>query len=121
MKLGQLILFTGDVSRLAAFYRDVLGLSEIEAEAGWCVLDAGGVKLALHGIPVHLAGEVSVPPIKREDSYWKPTFLVDDLDAALARLAAAGIAMSTPRTYGPRTFSDGMDPDGNVFQIARHT
>jgi predicted enzyme related to lactoylglutathione lyase len=120
MKLGQLILFTGDVGRLVGFYRDILGLAELEREQGWCVLDAGGMKLALHEIPKHIAGEVSDPPAKREDSYWKPTFVVDDLDATLARLAAAGIAMSTPRTYGARTFSDGMDPDGNVIQIARH-
>ena len=120
MKLGQLILFSGDAARLAAFYRDVLGLAEVEQEAGWHVLDAGGVKLAVHQIPTQYAGEVSDPPTKREDSYWKPTFVVDDLDATLARLAASGIAMSTPRTYGPRTFSDGMDVDGNVFQIARH-
>jgi len=120
MKLGQLILFTGDVPRLAGFYRDVLGLPELESEAGWCVLDAGGVKLALHGIPVAIAGAVSDPPEKREDSYFKPTFVVDDLDATLAKLAARGIAMSAPRSFGPRTFSDGVDPDGNVFQIARH-
>ena len=120
MKLGQLILFTGDVERLARFYRDVLGLAVLESEPDWCVLDAGGVKLALHGIPKHIAGEVTEPPAKREDSYFKPTFVVDDLDAMLAKLAAHGIAMSTPRTFGPRTFSDGMDPDGNVIQIAKH-
>jgi predicted enzyme related to lactoylglutathione lyase len=120
MTLGQLILFSGDAARLAAFYRDVIGLGEIEQEEGWHVLDAGGVQLALHQIPKQYAGEVSDPPVKREDSYWKPTFLVDDLDAALARLAAAGVAMSTPKTYGPRTYSDGMDVDGNVIQIAHH-
>ena len=120
MKLGQLILFTGDVPTLTAFYRDVLGLAVLENEPGWCVLDAGGVKLALHGIPKEVAGEVSNPPAKRDDSYFKPTFVVDDLDAILGRLAAHGVAMSTPRTYGPRTFSDGMDPEGNVFQIAKH-
>ena len=120
MRLGQLILFTGDVARLAAFYRDVLGLAELESSAGWCVLDAGGVKLALHGIPVEIAGVVSDPPAKREESYFKPTFVVDDLDAVLAKLAAHGVAMSTPKTFGPRTFSDGIDPDGNVFQVAKH-
>jgi predicted enzyme related to lactoylglutathione lyase len=120
VKLGQLILFTGDVCRLADFYRDVLGLAELETEPGWCVLDAGGVKLALHSIPPEVAGAVSTPPAKREDSYWKPTFLIDDLDATLARLAAHGVAMSAPRTFGTRTFSDGMDPDGNVFQLAKH-
>ncbi|HEY5946236.1 MAG TPA: VOC family protein, partial [Kofleriaceae bacterium] len=72
MKLGQLILFTGDVARLANFYRDVLGMPELESEQGWCVLDAGGVKLALHGIPKEIAGEVTTPPSKREDSYYKP-------------------------------------------------
>jgi predicted enzyme related to lactoylglutathione lyase len=121
MKLGQLILFTGNAERLATFYRDVLGLPELEAQPGWIVLDAGGVKLALHGIPEHIAGAVTTPPAKREDSYWKPTFVVDDLDAMLAKLAAHGVAMSTPKTFGPRTFSDGMDPDGNVFQVAKHS
>ena len=120
MRLGQLILFTGDADRLAAFYRDVLGLPVLEQEPGWIVLDAGGVKLAVHGIPKEIAGEVTEPPKKREDSYYKPTFVVDDLDATLAKLAAHGIAMSTPRTYGPRTYSDGMDIDGNVFQVATH-
>jgi predicted enzyme related to lactoylglutathione lyase len=120
MRLGQLIIFTGDVPRLAAFYRDVLGLAELENETGWCVLDAGGVKLALHGIPKDVAGPVADPPLKREDSYFKPTFVVDDLDVTLAKLAAHGIAMSSPQTYGPRTFSDGMDPEGNVFQVAKH-
>jgi catechol 2,3-dioxygenase-like lactoylglutathione lyase family enzyme len=120
VRLGQLILFTGDVDRLAAFYRDILGLRVLEASPGWCVLDAGGVKLALHGIPKEIAGEVSDPPKVREDSYWKPTFIVDDLAATLAQLAAHGVTMSTPRTFGPRTFSDGHDPDGNVFQIAKH-
>ena len=99
----------------------MLGIAVLEDEAGWCVLDAGGVKLALHGIPKEIAGEVQDPPTAREDSYFKPTFLVDDLDATLARLAAAGLHMSAPRTFGPRTFSDGTDPDGNVFQIAKHT
>jgi methylmalonyl-CoA/ethylmalonyl-CoA epimerase len=99
MKLGQLILFTGEVGRLAAFYRDVLGLTEVESEPGWCVLDAGDVKLAIHGIPVHIAGTVSNPPEKREDSYWKPTFLVDDLDGTLARCREAGLRLidETPR------------------------
>ena len=120
MRLGQLILFTGDADRLAAFYRDVLGLAVLEQEPGWIVLDAGGVKLAVHGIPKDIAGEVTDPPQKREDSYYKPTFVVDDLDATLAKLAAHGIAMTAPRTYGPRTYSDGMDPDGNVFQVANH-
>jgi predicted enzyme related to lactoylglutathione lyase len=120
MKLGQLILFTGDVSRLAPFYRDVLGLPVLEDEPDWCVLDAGGVKLALHGIPKEIAGEVADPPAHREDSYFKPTFVVDDLDATLACLSAHGIAMTPPRTFGPRTFSDGIDPDGNVFQVAKH-
>ena len=120
MRLGQLILFTADVPKLVAFYRDVLGLAELESETGWCVLDAGGVMLALHGIPAHIAATVSDPPERREDSCFKPTFVVDDLDATLARLATHGVAMSAPRTYGPRTFSDGMDPEGNVFQIAKH-
>ena len=121
MKLGQVMVFAKDMARMRGFYRDVLGLTPIdEAHEGFIRYDAGGVVFALHAIPAAIAKsiELAEPPQRRDDSAIKYTFHVDDLPAELARLATLGVTMSEPRTFGARTFSDGIDPEGNVFQIA---
>ena len=114
MQLAQLILFTGDASRLRDFYTGALGLTVLEDTPGWIRLDAGGVVLALHGLenePV-----VESPP-RREDSYWKPCFHAVDVEATRAELVAAGVPMGEIHRFGDIRFCDGHDPDGNVFQI----
>src|SRR5204863_2601845 len=102
--LGQLILFTRDVPRLTAFYRDVLGFGEYEASPTFAVLNAGGVKLALHYIPSPALDSPPAAPVRRDDSAWKPTFLVEDFDAVVAHLTSHGVAMSAPTSYANRTF-----------------
>lgn len=121
MKLGQVMVFTKDMARMRAFYRDVLGLTPIdETHEGFVRYAAGGVVFALHAIPAAIAKSIEIdePPQRRDDSAIKYTFHVADLPAELARLAAHGVTMSGPRTFGARSFSDGIDPEGNVFQIA---
>lgn len=114
MRLAQLILFTGDVARLRAFYEHALGLTVIEDAPGWVRLDAGGVVVALHA----LSGEPPVTkPVPRDDSYWKPCFHADDVPAAREALAAAGATMRQVVVFDSVMFCDGLDPDGNVFQI----
>lgn len=114
MRLAQLILFTGDVARLRDFYVGALGLTVLEDSPGWIRLDAGGVVLALHALPGEPVGAASAP---REDVYWKPCFRVDDVDAMRARLVAVGVPMREVHRFGETTFCDGVDPDGNIFQI----
>lgn len=114
MRLTQLILFTGDISRLRGFYVDTLGLGVVEDTPGWIRLDAGGVVIALHALPDEPAGDPTKP---REDSYWKPGFHVDDVETTRARLIAAGVTMRAVFQFGDARFCDGLDPDGNVFQI----
>lgn len=114
MRLAQLILFTADVERLRDFYVGTLGLSPIEESPGWIRLDAGGVVLALHALRDEPAVET---PVARQDSYWKPCFRAGDVEAARAALIAAGVAMGDLHRFGDVMFCDGIDPDGNVFQI----
>jgi hypothetical protein len=71
--------------------------------------------LALHAIPAHIAGPDT--PAGRDDTYLKLCFHTDDLDAARAALLAAGVAMRDPHRWGDVAYCDGLDPDGNVFQI----
>ena len=71
MKLARAILFVKDLARMAAFYRDGVGL-------------AAGAEVD------------------------------GDVAAARARLIAHGAVMHEPRPWGA---CDGVDPEGNVFQI----
>lgn len=117
MRLAQVILFTEDVPRLAAFYRDAIGLPELDGSAasGFLRLDAGACALALHALSP--ATPPRDEPAPRLDSWIKVCFHVDDIDGARAALVARGAAMRDVHRYEGVAFCDGVDPDGNVFQI----
>lgn len=110
--LAQVILFSSNVARLREFYRDQLGLAVIEDEPGWVRMHAGGTVLALHAIPF----TVDVTH-ERTDAAIKLCFHSDDLEAERARLVAAGVVMREIHHYGKIAYCDGIDPEGNVFQL----
>jgi catechol 2,3-dioxygenase-like lactoylglutathione lyase family enzyme len=117
MRLAQAIVFVADLPRMQAFYGGVLGLPVIDASDGFVRLDAGGSVLALHALPPAVAGPVATPPIAREDSWIKLAFHADDVDAARRALIEAGASMREVRRFGDVVLCDGIDPEGNVFQI----
>lgn len=115
MRMAQAILFVEDVARMQAFYQGTLGLSVITAEPGWVRLDAGGVVLGLHAIPP--GPKRPEPPPERVDACIKLCFHVDDIEATRAALVGAGVHMRKLNRYGELAFCDGIDPEGNIFQI----
>jgi catechol 2,3-dioxygenase-like lactoylglutathione lyase family enzyme len=117
MRLAQVILFSEDVPRLAGFYRDLLGLAELQgsASSGWLRLDAGGAVLALHALPA--ATPPTEQPAPRLDSYVKVCFHVDDIESTRAGLVSRGVRMREVHRHDGAAFCDGIDPDGNIFQI----
>ena len=115
MRMVQTILFVEDVARMQAFYQGALGLPVITEEPGWVRLDAGGAVLALHAIKPGPARPSPQP--ERVDSYVKLCFHVDDIDAARATLTSAGVRMRDIHRHGAAAFCDGIDPEGNIFQI----
>ena len=123
MRVGTIILFTEDVSRLRAFYASIFGLDVLEESEGWVRLDAGGCALALHAIHGAGAGAgagaggESLGP-RRADGHLKVAFYAADVAAERARLVAAGARMDEVKTFGAISLCDGLDPDGNVFQIS---
>jgi len=117
MHLAQAILFVVDVPRMQAFYEGVLGLAVAAAEPGFVQLSAGQALLALHAIPPEYAPEVSSPPVEREDQAIKLAFHVDDVDAERARLVEHGVTMRDVKRWSGIAFCDGIDPEGNVFQL----
>lgn len=120
MKLRRALIFAKDMERMTAFYRDGLGLRLIPEtrQNGWVEFEAGGCLLALHAIPVEIAEGIDItsPPQQRSDSPLKLVFETPDLEAARNHLVAHGAVMHEPRSWGA---CDGLDPEGNVFQIVK--
>src|ERR1044071_1648102 len=115
MRMAQVILFVEDVARMQAFYQATLGLPVISAEPGWVRLDVGGVVLGLHAIKP--GPKQPEPPPERLDANVKLCFHVDDVVAERATLVAAGVKMREVHQFGDAVFCDGIDPEGNDFQI----
>ncbi len=116
--LNRVLLYVQDVDRLAAFYRDAFGLPVVEEIPGeWVVLAAGATQLALH-----LAGPAHRRPgATATASNAKLVFTVDrDLTELRAELVERGVAMREIKAFPPLTgpLCDGLDPEGNVFQLA---
>ena len=119
MNLRTAMIFVADLPRMLAFYRDGLGLVPRLATATdrWVELDAGGGVVALHAIPAELLAtleDLTVPPQPREDTPIKLIFETEDLEGARAHLATCGATMGEVSSWGS---CDGLDPEGNVFQI----
>lgn len=112
------MIFVKDLDRMTRFYRDAIGLAPRTPSDDWVELDAGGATLALHAIPAELARGITIadPPVAREETPMKLVFEVADLDAARRHLISHGAVMFDVRPWGA---CDGLDPEGNVFQIVR--
>ena len=102
MELVEVVVYTQDMARATAFYRDTLGIEPDFESPHWTTFRTGACTLALH-----LGSEAP-----------DPTFLVEDLEAARESLAAAGVDVTEIRepAAGLRVF-DARDPDGNRFSI----
>ncbi len=107
MELARIILFTDQIEAMAAFYRRHFDLTLLNEEPGWMELDAGGCRIALHG------GSKGKPNGRSP----KIAFRCADVPAKRDALIADGVAMGKLWS-GTITFSDGVDPDGNAFQIS---
>ena len=108
-------MFVHDTQRMLAFYLQ-LGLAVIEGDAasGFVRLrdPSGGAVLALH-----YTRAVGAPNGPRTNTALKPCFHVDDIDVACASVAALGATMRDIHRFKGIAFCDGVDPEGNIFQL----
>jgi catechol 2,3-dioxygenase-like lactoylglutathione lyase family enzyme len=121
LSLNRIILYVQNVQVLTGFYRDVLGLSVVEEIPNeWVVLRCGPCELAFHR-----AGEafrISDASAQRLNSNAKLVMTVHgDLKTLREKLIAQTVPMGEIKSYpgftGP--LCDGIDPEGNVFQLAQ--
>jgi catechol 2,3-dioxygenase-like lactoylglutathione lyase family enzyme len=107
MKMTRVILFTGQIDAMSAFYCDVLGLKTVTNEPMSREYDAGGARIALHSGPAS--------PGRKGP---KIVFYAKDVAAVREALVAKGAKFGKVRQGEEFCLCDGKDPDGNPIQLS---
>lgn len=114
----MVIHYVYDMERACAFYRHTLGLVETPSPGsqspGWSTFQCGELTVALHILPEG-DGDGEGPPPQAGLNLQ-----VDDLDAAVSALQAAGGELRSLREAGgglPIRLAEVADPDGNGFEL----
>jgi predicted enzyme related to lactoylglutathione lyase len=77
------IVFTKDAKGSRAFFRDVLGLSSVDAGAGWLIFALPAAELAAH---------------PAEEAHHEIYLMCDDVHATVTELTAKGVKFTRPIT-----------------------
>lgn len=117
-------VYAQDLQRLAGFYERLLSLARLEAQGSFVLLAdaAGTLELVIVQVPEPMAAQIDItaPPQVREDTPIKLSFAVPAIEALRERIAAAGGQLKPADAgwawRGARHL-DGVDPEGNVFQL----
>jgi catechol 2,3-dioxygenase-like lactoylglutathione lyase family enzyme len=121
LRLDHLVLTVGSIPATVTFYETALGLRAVTFGPGRTALAFGEQKINLHQADRTFEPKATNPTPGSADL----CFVVDDLDVARARLAAAGVAVEE----GPvaRTGALGSvssiyirDPDGNLIELSAY-
>lgn len=121
-RLGALTLFTEDLPRTAAFYRDVFGLEAVHEDGDATAFRFGTT--ILNVLRVEVAPELIEPAPVGGGSAGRRmqlTVWVDDADAVCAQLTEHGVELLNgpqDRPWGQRTAAF-ADPAGHVWEIAQ--
>jgi len=117
-----LVVFAKEKDRVSAFYQRTLGLVARESQTSHDLLRGHGYEVVVHAIPLRFAEgiEIAEPPEPREDTPFKPTFVVASL-AEVRRAAEATGGRLKPESKAWRfrghVVLDGWDPEGNIVQF----
>ncbi|MCH9650057.1 MAG: hypothetical protein K0U98_17605 [Deltaproteobacteria bacterium] len=123
LQIARIILFVKDIDLMVSFYEDVLRLSRTNSpddSEGFVSFDVGAAQLALHQIPETYARNITIsdPPVARGDTPIKLAFGAENVSQISAELKSRGAAMGPVQEFGSLHLCDGMDPEGNIFQIS---
>ncbi len=108
MKIGEVCLLTSDVPRLAAFYRELLGIAGTGDDPVHQTLLAEETMLTVYN---------DGSPRGRQDGNICLAFTVEDMDKAYEKVVRLGAEILEPpaaRPWGAVNMSF-YDPDGNVI------
>ncbi len=117
-----LVVFAKSKKRVSAFYRNALNLTVEESASTHDLLRGHGYEVVVHAIPREYASQIKIakPPVVREDTPFKPTFVVKDLEAVRAVASKTGGYLKPAEgawRFRGCIVLDGWDPEGNVVQF----
>jgi predicted enzyme related to lactoylglutathione lyase len=117
-----LVVFAKDKQRVSSFYQQTLGLEVLESDSSHDLLRGQGYDVVVHSIPEPYAAGITIasPPEPREETPFKPTFVVSSL-AVLRRAVEATGGYLKPEAgawrFRGHIVLDGWDPEGNIVQF----
>jgi catechol 2,3-dioxygenase-like lactoylglutathione lyase family enzyme len=80
-----------DADRARAFFRDVLGLPNVDARGGWLIF-----KLPPAELGIHPAGATGEPATGAPSGHHELYLMCDDVAATVAELTANGVEFTAP-------------------------
>jgi hypothetical protein len=117
-----LVVFAKNKKRVSSFYQQTLSLEVIESDTSHDLLRDKVYEVVVHAIPRKYAAGITItePPVPREETPFKPTFVVGSL--AHVRTAADATGGYLKPEAGAWRFRghvvlDGWDPEGNIVQF----
>jgi predicted enzyme related to lactoylglutathione lyase len=114
------LIYAANLDALAAFYREVFGMTTLTADADHHVIENDDAQLILHAIPRHIAEAypIATPPEPREEAAIKLFFTVARLSATAETVTRLGGAVfGETYTFGEMYVRNGMDNEGNIFHL----
>ena len=122
MSQQGLVVFAKSKKRVSAFYQQTLGLEVVESDSSHDLLRGKDYEVVVHAIARKYAASITLsnPPEPRDETPFKPTFVVHSL--AHVRSAAEAIGGYLKPEAGAWHFRghvvlDGWDPEGNIVQF----
>jgi glyoxylase I family protein len=110
--IGGFFFRAEDPDALARWYAENLGVDPIpmaEGEPAWRQQAGETAFTSMDGV---------VDQFGKPDAAWAINFRVDDLDAMVEQLRAAGTEVAVdPETYSMGRFASLADPEGNPIQL----
>jgi predicted enzyme related to lactoylglutathione lyase len=116
------VLYAKNLTRIAAFYQAVAGLSVEHAKAGYVALVSPSFQLVVLKMPEHIAASVVIenPPERRTDTPIKLVFPIASIATARTIAPQHGGELFAPDReweFQEAIVCDGVDPEGNVVQF----
>lgn len=117
-----LVVFAKNKKRVSSFYQQTLGLEVQESDTSHDLLRGHGYEVVVHTIPRKYAESITIakPPEPREETPFKPVFVVYSLAEVRRAVEATGGYLkpeSGAWRFGGHIVLDGWDPEGNIVQF----
>lgn len=118
----HVVVYAKDLENLGHFYERVLGLHVGERARNYILLQGMGYELSIVAMPSETAARIHLqsPPVPLEDTPIKVSVLVPSIEDLRCLIAEAGGSLEPAEeawAWRGQLHLDGVDPEGNVFQL----